>query len=30
MIDVIYQELERAKVGLFKENNKSARGLKQH
>ena len=28
MIDVIFQELERAKVGLFKEQNKSARGFK--
>ena len=29
MIDVIFQELERAKHGLFKEQNKSARGFKQ-
>ena len=28
MIDVIFQELERAKIGLFKEQNKSARGFK--
>lgn len=28
MIDVIFQELERAKVGLFKDQNKSARGFK--
>lgn len=29
MIDVIFQELERAKTGLFKEQNKSARCFKQ-
>ena len=28
MIDVIFQELDRAKVGMFKEQNKSARGFK--
>lgn len=28
MIDVISQELERAKVGLFKDQNKSARAFK--